>query len=238
VENKTVELGPEPTPLTVTHAPLSRQRLAVLEDVRTHAPVRVTDAAGRLGGHANTVREHLDALVELGLVQRTTESPGGRGRPAALYRPSGADPVVSARDFAGLATALAGHLARTSSDPERDARRAGMDWGRELIDEAGATDENPRRTVLDILTRLGFAPDSDGEVDADGVERGIALRACPLLDVARRYPAVVCRVHLGIVEGLLEELGVAAGPGLELIAFAEPGACRLLLPDPTVRAEP
>lgn len=226
-------LGPGATPPAVTDAPLSRQRLTVLEDVRANAPVRVAHAAARLGVHANTVREHLDALVELGLLERTTETSGGRGRPAALYRPSGADPVVLARDFAGLAAALAGHLARTSSDPDHDARAAGRDWGRELIDPTMTADDDPRRAVLDILTRLGFAPDADGEV----VGRGIALRRCPLLEVARRYPAVVCRVHLGIVEGLLESLG-AATEGLDLIAFAEPGACRLLLPDPTLRATP
>ncbi|GJF11854.1 transcriptional regulator [Mycolicibacterium cyprinidarum] len=238
MEKKAGALGPGTTPTAVTDAPLSRQRLAVLEDVRAHAPVRVAGAAARLGVHANTVREHLDALVGLGRVERTTETPGGRGRPAALYRPSGADPVVQARDFAGLAAALAGHLARTSSDPESDARAAGMQWGRELIDGAVGADDDPRGAVLDILTRLGFAPDADdSEVVADGAPRGIALRRCPLLEVARRYPAVVCRVHLGIVEGLLEQLG-ATTEGLDLIAFAEPGACRLLLPDPTGRATP
>lgn len=218
------------------YAPLSSQRLAVLEHVRAHAPVRVTDTSASLGLHANTVREHLDALVGLGLVERTTEPPIGRGRPAALYRPSAADPVVPARDYAGLATALAGHLARTSVEPERDARAAGIEWGHELADESAHTGGDPHRTVLDVLTRLGFAPDADGQIDAAGVHRGIALRRCPLLDAARRYPSVVCQVHLGIVEGLLERLGAPTAPGLDLVAFAEPGACRLFLPDPTVTA--
>jgi predicted ArsR family transcriptional regulator len=232
VENKE-PFGPRPTPATGTYAPLSRQRLGVLEYLRIHAPIRIAETATDLGLHANTVREHLDALVGLGIVERIAEKPVGRGRPAAVYRPSAADPAVVARDYAGLATALAGHLARTSSEPESDARAAGVEWGRELAkDNPGGTDSaDARRTVLDMLARLGFGPDDNGLDDP----RGIALRYCPLLDAARRYPSVVCQVHLGIVAGLLEQVGADTAPGLDLIAFAEPGACRLFLPDPVVR---
>jgi predicted ArsR family transcriptional regulator len=188
--------------------------------------------AEHLGLHVNTVREHLEALVEQGLVDHTTEPSRGRGRPARLYRPTpAADPNVASRDYAGLATALAGHLARTSVHPEADARAAGKDWGHELAreavrDESGQDTENPRRFMLDLLVRMGFDPADHGPA------LGVALQRCPLLDAARRYPVVVCQVHLGIVEGALEEIGAATGPGLDLLPFAEPGACRLFLPDP------
>lgn len=211
---------------------LSGQRLRVLEYVRAHSPVRVADAAAGLDLHPNTVREHLDAVVGLGLVERCTGTALGRGRPAKLYRASAADPVVSARDYAGLATALAGHLARTSAHPERDARVAGIEWGHELVDESSQAGGDPRQCVLDVLTRLGFAPDVGEPPDP---HRGIALRGCPLLEAARRYPTVVCQVHFGIVEGMLERLGAPEGRGIDLIPFAEPGACRLFLPDPVVR---
>jgi predicted ArsR family transcriptional regulator len=201
----------------------------VLDYVRTHAPVRIAALAAGLDLHANTVRGHLDALLEYHLVERITEAPAGRGRPAALYRPTAVDPAVVSQDYAGLATALAGHLARTSATPERDGRTAGVEWGRELVAEATAGDD-PRRTVLDVLSRLGFAP--DGDIAA---AEGIALRACPLLDAARRYPTIVCQVHLGIIEGILERIGAVIDGDLELIPFAEPGACRLFLPNPVVR---
>lgn len=226
-------LGPEPMPVVEAPVALSGQRLRVLEYVRAHSPVRVADAAAALDLHPNTIREHLDAVVGLGLVERSTARALGRGRPATLYRVSAADPTVAVRDYAGLATALAGHLARTSAHPERDARAAGIDWGRELIDESSQSGGDPRQSVLDALARLGFAPD----VDAHGpnARGGIALRRCPLLDAARRYPIVVCQVHLGIVVGMLERLGVDRRAGLDLIPFAEPGACRLFLPDPVER---
>ncbi|MGV0718262.1 helix-turn-helix domain-containing protein [Mycolicibacterium sp. XJ662] len=227
--NSAPSLGPAPAPAATGHVPLSGQRLRVLEHVRTHAPVRTADAAAELGLHQNTVREHLDALVDLDLVERATEPAVGRGRPAALYRPSAADPALQARDYAGLATALAGHLARTSADPERDARAAGVEWGRELVEGTARADGDQQKAVLDALARLGFAPDDDGS------GHGVALRRCPLLDAARRYPSVVCQVHLGIVEGLLQGIGAPTGPGLDLLPFAEPGACRLFLPDPVVK---
>lgn len=233
VKKDLAALGPEPTPVLRAPVALSGQRLRVLDYVRAHSPVRVADAATALDVHPNTVREHLDALVELGLVERSTATALGRGRPATLYRVSAADPAVAVRDYAGLATALAGHLARTSAHAERDARAAGIEWGRELIDGGNQAGGDPRQSVLEALTRLGFAPDNDeGASDA---RRGIALRRCPLLDAARRYPTVVCQVHLGIVEGMLERLGAPSAWGLDLVPFAEPGACRLFLPDPGVR---
>ena len=229
-------LGPQPTPVLEAPVALSGQRLRVLEYVRAHSPVRVADAAAALDLHANTVREHLDAVVELGLVERSLARTPGRGRPATLYRASAADPAVVMRDYAGLATALAGQLARTSAHPERDARAAGVEWGRELIDECSHSGGDPRQSVLEALDRLGFAPDDDPNAPgAHGGTGSIALRRCPLLNAARRHPTIVCQVHLGIVEGMLERLGAAGVPGLGLIPFAEPGACRLFLPDPVVR---
>ncbi|RAV16317.1 hypothetical protein DQP55_04520, partial [Mycolicibacterium sp. GF69] len=106
VLNSQTPLGPAPVPPATAEVPLSGQRLRVLEYVRANAPVRTLDAAESLGLHRNTVREHLDALVSHGLVARSTEHAVGRGRPAALYRPSAADAGVVARDYAGLATAL------------------------------------------------------------------------------------------------------------------------------------
>jgi predicted ArsR family transcriptional regulator len=230
VNKEPIALGPAPTPVLGVAVALSGQRLRALEYVRTRSPVRIADAAAALDLHPNTIREHLDALVELGLVERSTAGARGRGRPATLYQAAAADPAVAVRDYASLATVLAGHLSRTSAHPERDARAAGREWGRELADESGQTDDDPRDAVLQALTRLGFAPDDEGTA-------GIALHRCPLLDAARRYPVVVCQVHLGIVDGMFERMGAHGRAGIGLSPFAEPGACRLFLPDPVVRPQ-
>jgi predicted ArsR family transcriptional regulator len=118
VENRELGPGPRAIPTPASHLALSPQRITVLDDVRAHTPTRINDIAERLGLHANTVREHLDALADHGLVECTNEPARGRGRPAKVYRPMpAADPTLSGRDYAGLATALAGHIPRTSSDP-------------------------------------------------------------------------------------------------------------------------
>ncbi|NLU62743.1 MarR family transcriptional regulator [Rhodococcus sp. HNM0563] len=228
MENRELRPGPRATPVPESHLALSPQRITVLDDVRAHGPARINDIAERLGLHANTVREHLDALVGHGLVDHTTEPARGRGRPAKVYRPMpAADPTLAGRDYAGLATALAGHIARTSADPEGDARAAGREWGCDLARESDYDTADPHAFVLDLLTRLGFAPHDRGPA------LGVALPMCPLLDAARRYPNVVCQVHLGIVEGALEEVGAPVGPGLDLLPFVEPGGCRLFMPEPT-----
>jgi predicted ArsR family transcriptional regulator len=78
--------------------------------------------------------------------------------------------------------------------------------------------------VVGLLADLGFEPRRDSA--APGTVR---LTRCPLLGAATRHPQVVCGVHLGVVRGALEELG-ADPAGSDLVPFAEPGACRLLVP--------
>ena len=54
------------------------------------------------------------------------------------------------------------------------------------------------------------------------------LRRCTLLVAAKRYPQVVCQVHLGIVRGAMDIFGGSA-ERTAIMPFAEPGACRLQL---------
>jgi predicted ArsR family transcriptional regulator len=197
------------------------------------SPVTIAEAARELGLHVNTVREHLVALVERGLAVREASAARGRGRPAWIYAASTrvVEPDPRVRDYAGLATALAAHIARTSPDPAADALEAGEAWGRELAQGRPAADSGSRprartavarQEVVGLLGELGFDPLADGRATT------VALRRCPLLDAARRHPEVVCQVHLGIARGALDTLGGDAS-GARLFPFAEPGACRLHL---------
>ncbi|MFZ5871716.1 MAG: helix-turn-helix transcriptional regulator [Actinomycetota bacterium] len=228
VENARL-LGPAPVRAAAGGTALSGQRAAILEQLQQQpGPATVATLAGELALHPNTVREHLDALVERGLALRERAPARGRGRPAWTYTAaSGAvEPDARVREYAGLATALAGHLARTSSEPTAEALEAGRAWGRELA--AAAAPEPPasaaqaRRKIVALLDGLGFAPEPDARATT------AALRRCPLLDAARRYPDVVCSVHLGIVRGALDVYG-GDPERTDLLPFSEPGACRLHL---------
>jgi len=192
-------------------------------------PTTIAALAAELGAHQNTVREHLDALVGLGLAVRGQEKGRGRGRPAWIYAAAidNVEPDQRVRDYAGLATALAAHIARASDDPGAAALDAGRAWGRELAagrrrEPASSTAAAARRQVIDLLRELGFDP------LADPAATTAALRRCPLLDAAKRYPGVVCQVHLGMVRGAMDMVG-GDPQRTDLLPFAERGACRLRL---------
>ncbi len=197
-------------------------------------PLTLASLVTATGLHENTLREHLTALVRRGMVRRRRADPTGRGRPAWLYELIDEEP---APEYAGLAAALAAVLARTHDDPGAAGIAAGEDWGRELAGERGAVALPPtaaRGQVVGLLDDLGFAP-----VAAPDRPSEIRLTRCPLLEAAYRHPEVVCAVHLGIVRGALT--GYGADPtGSALVPFAEPGACRLVLPpvDGTVSGPP
>lgn len=225
--------GPAPGPARTRPAALSKARAAVYDLLAGQPePVALSALVERTRLHPNTVREHLQALVEAGLVMRESAAPQGRGRPAWLYR---AVADTTGHEYAGLAAALAASIQRNSEDPRADARTAGSEWGRALAREespapgedgtAPPADRAPRERVIDLLDRIGFAP--RGEPGS----RTVRLTRCPLLEAAHRYPDVVCGVHLGIVTGALAEWGDDATRA-ELDAFAEPGACLLHLDPP------
>jgi predicted ArsR family transcriptional regulator len=187
-------------------------------------PTRLAALARASGLHPNTLREHLDTLLADGWVRRIRTEPSGRGRPAWLYEAvddGGAD------EYAGLATALAATIVRTSPAPADAAREAGELWGRDLTrrrDTAPAGPEEARDEVVALLDDLGFAPDPVAE------RRDLLrLTRCPLLEAAHRHPEVVCGVHLGIVRGALASYDVDPA-GAQLQPFAEPGACLLTVP--------
>lgn len=221
VENRSADLGPRPVAPAVVQ--LSRGRRAVLEILLARDGATTLAAVAEATGlHENTVRGHLDGLAAAGLVSRARAEPDGRGRPAWLWSVC---ETGNHTEYAGLASALARTLMRTSAHPENDAVEAGRAWGHELAaatgDDAATT---PRQRVRALLADLGFAPETDPSAHR------MRLTRCPLLEVARQHPGIVCNVHLGLIGGALEEFA-AEDIDTELKPFAEPGACVLGLLD-------
>lgn len=181
------------------------------------APVSIAALATATGLHENTVRGHLEQLHADGYVRREREESAGRGRPAWLWHAVLATPEST---YAGLTTALAVTIARTSADPVRDAAEAGRAWGEEIA--AGRTDagaSTARAAVIDVMGEHGFAPDDTGD--------DVLLRRCPLIEAATRHPEIVCAVHQGMIDGILVARGESGGS--ELLPFTSPGVCTLRL---------
>ncbi|WP_416954288.1 helix-turn-helix transcriptional regulator [Nocardioides sp. T5] len=172
----------------------------------------------RTGLHPNTLRGHLDAIVAGGNASRIASRSGGRGRPAWSY-------LARVPEYAALAMALASGLDRgratdsdldsDTSDGEGQARtldpaavRGGRAWGEQLRSQLGAVEDGRERVLL-ALAHTGFAPEADGD--------RVTLNACPILEAARSHPAVVCAVHLGLVEGVLGAEGAGLRPRPETL---------------------
>jgi predicted ArsR family transcriptional regulator len=232
-------LGPRRARPALPH--LSAARAGVLRAVTDAGePVTVAALAEQLSQHPNTVREHLDALVTDGRIERIRRAPSGRGRPAWLYRVAAAtdgaepsDDLMSGplgpdgQEYVALAVALIDQVSAASPDPVAMARAAGERWGRTLADRhvgSLATSAPPSDQVVQMLRELRFEPQATSD------PKTMRLTTCPFLDAAKRHPEVVCQIHLGIVRGALSRLGADADAA-DLRAFAEPGACLLGLPD-------
>lgn len=220
--------GYGPQPGTRPRPPaLSNAQVRVLTALQAEgAPVTLAALSTSTGLHANTLREHLDALERNGLIRRQQAAPTGPGRPRTLYELAPDEGAEGRHEYAGLAAALASTIHHTSDDPQRDAGVAGSAWGHELAASRGRPaprgDAGARREVVGMLDEIGFAPEANRDSSV------VRLTRCPLLDTARRYPDVVCAVHVGIVRGALDEYGADA-VAAELLPFADPGACVLHL---------
>lgn len=223
--------GPLPSAQSANHVRnLSKARGKIL-DLLGDGPCTVSSLAMRTGQHENTIREHLDALVLDDLAIKYQSVEHMRGRPAWFYRIPDRSDQSGIGEYADLASALAGAIARRSAHPVKDAIDAGMAWAPELVRNShlnmnGTAKKNGisnRRNVVSVLNHLGFAPKQNVDFTR------IKLTQCPLLDAARQNPEIICNVHLGIIRGALGEFGATNTDGVELAPFSQVGACLLKL---------
>jgi predicted ArsR family transcriptional regulator len=204
---------------------LGESRARVLDVLQgSEQPRAVGEIARRVGLHPNTVRFHLDALVESELVARTVEEREQPGRPRVLYQARSRGPASGRRSYRLLAEILASYVAAQDPQPAEAATRAGRTWGRYLTERPPPfrridVDAATRRLVA-TLDEIGFAPEA---VTSDQ-ERQIRLHHCPFRETAIEHREVVCSIHLGLMQGLLEELGAPIETE-RLEPFVEPDLC-------------
>jgi predicted ArsR family transcriptional regulator len=196
-------------------------RLRILQLLQeSPAPLGVQDLAKQVGLHPNTVRFHLVRLARDGLVQRHSEARTTPGRPRFTYAAENA--TSDQRSYRLLAKILASFMTEAVPDAARAATSAGRSWGRYLTERPApysrTNEQTTVATLVDALDTMGFAP----EPTADGKE--IHLRNCPFREVADENLQVVCAVHLGIMQGVLEELRSPV-TATRLEPFVEPQLC-------------
>ena len=137
-----------------------------------------TELSERLGLHANTVRIHLERLREAGLVDCEPVHRGTVGRPQHVYS-----------------------LAERVGAEAIDAQAAGYAWGTEAARRTKA--RSCVKAVAGEMHRLGFDPASLEH----GADTDIAFLHCPFRELAEAYPELVCNLHRGITEGVVDTVG-------------------------------
>ncbi len=163
------------------------------------APVTVAELTAHAGLNHNAIRQHLALLKDAGLVTEQAERRDRPGRPRLLYRlhPEAAGEWGTPGAYAWLAGMLSAAL-RRGQDPRQVGRQEGH---RHAAEMAGSGD--PADLVDEELSRRGFRP---ARTDR-GPQIEFTLGRCPFAEVAAADPDTICRLHLGLAEGLTEGLG-------------------------------
>ena len=222
------------TPAARTLASGSRvDLLHLLQDGNEHT---IGELAAATGLHENTTREHLQRLVADGFAQRAPERRTVRGRPRMVYRAVSADdlrtdPRAQSRIEESIARValtrvlLEGYGRDASAASAASAGRA-MAADPDLRPEPSGTTAPGADRQLDALEghleRLGFDPELDRS------QMAFHLYRCPFLDLAKARPEVVCNVHLGLAQGVLDAVPGPVG-ARELLPFVGPEHCVLQL---------
>jgi predicted ArsR family transcriptional regulator len=198
-------------------------RAKILAELVDDGALDARELASRVGLHVNTVRVHLNALVDAGLAASETLPPEGRGRPRLVYRAVAVE-LEEGRRYRLLAEILTALVARFGSEAAAQLEEIGEAWGHYLVDSpppyATVPDEEAVGRLVALLAEVGFQP----ELQPGRRARKLLMRPCPFLELARRHQEVVCPIHLGLIRGALAELG-ATTSATRLEPFVRPDLC-------------
>ena len=210
-----------------------------LELARSSVPLSTGEIAEALDLHPNTVRPHLERMRDAGLLGVDTDRQGQVGRPQHRYSVAADAPSLGLEPsaFRLLARLVAGVAARSGLN-EDEVAEVGREHGRALVSAevgAGGGRPGPGRpgsgrlgsgrlgsgrlgrgagclALLEAqLAGLGFDP----ATAEDGGVVTVAFTRCPFQQLAEEFPEVVCHLHRGLVEGIVE-----AAQGAEVSRFA------------------
>ena len=202
----------------VAYGPISSySRVRILHVVQERPERTIGELCDATGLHANTVREHLQRLIEGGYVIPTVEHRTTRGRPRTLYRAATGAPDASSPVARNKAKAAArrGDLLRSVLPG------TGTALGKDATYQLDA--------LVEHLEESGFEPVVD--------DRGLTVDLSPCPHAAGRPEdrPMLCQVHLGLMQGVLAEAG---GP-LEAECVREaalPSECTVQLRDTAAQA--
>ncbi|WIM68613.1 transcriptional regulator [Corynebacterium breve] len=210
---------------------LSAKQTEVLEAIQSFPlGAKTTDIAKSLGMHVNTVRGHLEELIEKGAVRATTAPAAGRGRPSLIFHVTVPDHTAIADEYIHLIELLAEHI-EGENLPEVAQEKAyaiGRAWAlNSLHSESGQIP--PEEVVARLQNQLrgmGFDPEVKKKAATDE-DVDLALNACPFVAEAGVKPsAFVCAVHESFIETACQsQCSQANKMSLTLLPFTPENQC-------------
>lgn len=181
------------TPLEAIADPVRLNICRLLSERGTATLEQLTEA---VGAHPNTIRTHVKALEDAGLLFRVERDVHeGPGRPQQAWRLREGWSVPTG-DFRKLAEILAGFILKTQASP-RELQGFGASWGRYLAGRPGPKDV--RQELLSVLEQLGCSARLDGSQ--------VILSSCPCPLIAPENPPLICHLITAVAKGFLDASG-------------------------------
>ncbi|MEV8370414.1 winged helix-turn-helix transcriptional regulator [Microbacterium sp. NPDC064584] len=170
----------------------SYSRVEILALVQARPERTIAELAELTRLHPNTVREHLQRLIEAGHVLPSIEHRTRRGRPRTLY---------SAATGTGHASSpIARRKVKEAAD-RGDVMRRVMPWTGRGVARLGEAATHQLDAIVEHLAESGFDPAVDEE------RLTIELSPCPHAASQADHRETLCAVHLGLMQAVLTEAG-------------------------------
>lgn len=180
------------TPHTGYSAISSYSRVEILALVQARPERPIAELTEATGLHPNTVREHLQRLIEAGHVIQSTEHRTTRGRPRTLY-----SAATGSRD---ASSPIARRKVRDAA-VRGDVMRRVMPWTGSNVESIGLPATHQLDAIVEHLADSGFEP------VVDEGDLTISLSPCPHAASQAGHRQTLCAVHLGLMQAVLAEAG-------------------------------
>jgi len=171
--------------------------------------VTVRDLVETFGMHHSAIRIHLTKLEEAGLIiSQTLRQRGVVGRPQLVYLPNSTATgfTLPPRNYELLAR-VALEYAVAGINGDSSAEDFGTAWGRAHVRGTWGNDPLPLAEALPALVAELRALGDDPElVELNGDGYALVEHNCLFGDISASHKPLVCSLHQGLAQGMLQEL--------------------------------
>ncbi|MGU3647015.1 ArsR family transcriptional regulator [Microbacterium sp. C23T] len=167
----------------------SYSRVEIMHLLQERPQRAISELVEATGLHANTVREHVQRLIDAGYVIAETEHRTTRGRPRVLYS------AATGSDEASSPVAV-----RRAEEAARRGDLLRRVYGSGTDAELGADALHQLDALVEDLGDAGFDPLIDER------DLTVDLTPCPHVPAAE-HRGVLCDVHIGLMDSVLAQAG-------------------------------